>query len=221
LVSVKIGSEQIPYRIHKALLEHHSDYFRNALRQCWKEGNERQVVLGDLEPAAFDVFVDWMYTKTIPEQDAEWLEREADEEYYRYNCRVNLLRLKVYAVADRLGVQELLETINNNFVDENIVVPPCYEEIIYGFSNIPSGRRILDLMVATHCTYSSPTDDNAWQGQKELRNILPLDFLHQIAMRYQKICADRSWDEDLSACDYHEHVCNDERRRCEEKAEKA
>jgi hypothetical protein len=81
MVTVKVGPDHETYRIHKALLVHHSDYFRSALRQCWKEGDEWTVVLAELEPLAFDVFVDWLYTNRIPE-DAEnsWLQREADEE---------------------------------------------------------------------------------------------------------------------------------------------
>jgi hypothetical protein len=211
----------VNYRIHKALLEHYSDYFRNALRQCWKDGDERQVVLDDLEPEAFDVFVDWLYTKKIPETDKQWLEREADQEYWCYRGRVNLLRLKVYVVADRLGIQELLQRINNNFVDVNIYVPPRYEEVIYAFSNIPAGRRILEKMVDSYCTCSSPSDDDLGTGQKELRNKLPFDFLLQISRRYQQRESDRNWrddpDDELCACDYHEHASDEEREQCKGK----
>jgi hypothetical protein len=48
MVIVEIGPEHTTYRIQKALLMYHSDYFRKALQKCWKEGEERKVVIEDL-----------------------------------------------------------------------------------------------------------------------------------------------------------------------------
>jgi hypothetical protein len=219
MVTVKIGPEHAMYRIHKALLVHHSNYFRKALRGSWKEAEEGQVVLDDLEPAAFDVFVDWLYTKKIPETQQQWLTLEPNEDFYDYNCRMNMLRLKAYVVADRLGSQELLEMINNNYVDDNCDSPPWYKEINYAFSNIPSNRRILKLIVAAHCTYSRPNDDKQWADQTELGDILPLEFLLQVLKYYQQMVEDRSWEEQLYACPFHEHVTDEERQECSQKEE--
>jgi hypothetical protein len=219
MVNVKIGPEHATYRIHKALLVHHSDYFRNALCGSWKEAEEGQVVLNDLETSAFDVFVDWMYTKKIPETEQQWLTPEPDEGFYSYNCRMNLLRLKAYVVADRLGALELLQAINNNYVDDNCDGPPWYEEIIYAFSNIPSDRRILKLLVAAHCALSKADDDKQWADQKELRDNLPLEFLFQVLKYYQQMCEDRTWEEQLYACPFHEHTTDEEREKCKQKEE--
>jgi hypothetical protein len=221
MVTVEIGPEHATYRIHKALLVHHSDYFRNALRACWKEGEEKQVILDDLEPSAFDVFVDWLYTKRIPKTEQQWLMPEPGEEMYPYNCRMNLLRLKAYVVADRLGAQELLQAINNNYVDDASKGPPWYEEIIYAFANIPSERRILKVLVAAHCTYSQADDDGEWEDQTELRNNLPLEFLLQVLKCYQEICEGGKWGQLLGACVFHEHVTDKERQKCEQKEAEA
>jgi hypothetical protein len=214
MVAVKVGQKHATYWIHKALLEHHSDYFRSALRKCWKEGEEGQVILDDLQPAAFDVFVDWLYTKKVPEIDQQWLGRDVDEKLHQWEQRVCVLRLKVYVVADRLGVQELLETINNDYVNDNIGNWPWYGAVIYAFSNIPSGRRILEMMVASHCHHSGPNTEDTWKGQKELRDKLPLEFLLQIMTRYQQLRDDIGKYGHLLASDYHEHASNDERMMC-------
>jgi hypothetical protein len=220
MVTVKIGPEHTKYRIHKALLEYHSDHFRSALLEHWKEGQERQVVLDDLEPAAFDIFVDWLYTNKIPRTFAEWLAPEVNENSGTTRRRLGMLHLKAYVIADRLGVPELRETINNNYVTRNILVWPWYQEIIYAFSNIPSGRRILKFLVAIHCAHSERGNEYLLEGDLELRDKLPQEFLLQVMAHYQEMRAEGTWDEELRACEYHEHASDDERKNCEGKAGK-
>ena len=48
---LEIGPKHIKYCIHKALLVHHSEYFRNALKGPWKEAEEGVIRLEDVEPA--------------------------------------------------------------------------------------------------------------------------------------------------------------------------
>jgi len=217
---IDIEINHATYRVHEALLLHHSDYFRKALQQCWKEGEERKVVLNDLEPKAFDVFVDWLYTQKLPEKREDWLPLKTNEELPSYLPSVDVLRLKVYVIADRLGARDLLHAINNKFVDDEIESAPYYNSIIYAFDNIPSGRRILNLLVDSHCANSEEADDAEFQGGQELHSQLPHDFLLQVMHRYRQKCEDREWDEDLVACDYHEHASGEERKECKKKAEK-
>jgi hypothetical protein len=177
------------------------------------------VVLDDLEPAAFEIFVNWLYTSKIPVEWEEWLERKVGEEDYFYCCRISMLTLKAYVVADRLGVQELLELINNQYVDCNIQVPPWYEGVIYAFSNIPSGRRILGMMVATHCAFSL-TEFDELAGQEALRDRLPVEFLLQVFEFHQQMRSEKTWSKKPRACDYHEHASEEEREKCNRKTKK-
>ena len=216
---VNIEINHATYRVHEALLVHHSDYFRKALQQYWKEGEERKVVMNDLEPEAFDVFIDWLYTQKLPQKLEDWLPRDTDEDACSYDCRLDLLHLQVYVIADRLGTPELLHAINNAIVDEGITGVPYYKSIIYAFDNIPSGRWILKWLVDSYCANSEEADDAAFQGGDTLHSQLPHDFLLQAMRRYRQKCEDREWDEDLVACDYHEHASEEERKECKKKAE--
>jgi hypothetical protein len=199
----------------------HSDYFRTALHENWKEGQERLVVLDDVEPATFDIFVNWLYTKKLPEKEVQWIDADDEKDSYHYNCQINLFRLKVYVVADRLGAQEFLAMVNNDYMDSNIDRTPWYENVIYAFSNIPSGRRILRFLVATHCALSCPDGDDSMEGEEELRSKLPREFLLQVMMRYQVINTEENWNDALRACDYHEHASEEEREKCSQKKRKA
>ena len=50
-MTLEIGPKHIKYCLHKALLVHHSEYFRNALKGPWQEAEEGVIRLEDVEPA--------------------------------------------------------------------------------------------------------------------------------------------------------------------------
>jgi hypothetical protein len=46
-----VGPTRLKYYVHKILLVHHSEYFRNALKWPWKEAKEGVIILEDVESA--------------------------------------------------------------------------------------------------------------------------------------------------------------------------
>lgn len=59
VVVIKLGPKGIDYHVHKALLVHHSEYFRNALTGRWKESEEQAITLADVEPDACTYVPSW------------------------------------------------------------------------------------------------------------------------------------------------------------------
>ncbi|KAF3047297.1 hypothetical protein E8E11_008209 [Didymella keratinophila] len=49
LVNVRIGDDQTIYRVHKALLVEHSEYFKNAFNGSWKEAKDGIAPLEDVD----------------------------------------------------------------------------------------------------------------------------------------------------------------------------
>ncbi|KAF2133503.1 hypothetical protein P153DRAFT_274054, partial [Dothidotthia symphoricarpi CBS 119687] len=66
-VSVIRGNKTAKWNIPKALLSHHSEFFRKACNETFKEGFENKIVLPDCEPRMFQIFVQWIYFDTLPE----------------------------------------------------------------------------------------------------------------------------------------------------------
>jgi hypothetical protein len=50
VVILKAGPDQSQFHIHKALLVHHSEYFRKALNGLWKDAEEGVIKIEDVEP---------------------------------------------------------------------------------------------------------------------------------------------------------------------------
>jgi len=219
MISVEVGPQHDEYKIHREVLVYHSEYFRAALQGCWTENKERKVIIEDLEPAAFNIFVDWLYTRRIPSTVVAWGGSQEDGDNFSYSCRVSLLFFQTYVLADRLGAQELLNAVNNWIVGYQANSSPWYDTVIYAFDNIPAARRILSMLVESHCRYSEEDDDALHDGDHSLHTQLPNDFLFRVMKRYRQICEDRDWDREMNLCDYHEHVSEEERQKCKRKAE--
>jgi hypothetical protein len=78
-VTVGTGTEERTWTLPKALLSHHSRFFRAAFEQPFKEGLENKISLPEDNPLAFEVFHDWLLLKRLPENftdiaDLEWTE---------------------------------------------------------------------------------------------------------------------------------------------------
>lgn len=83
-VVVKVA-KAVDYSLHRALLVEHSEYFKKALNEPWKEAQDGVVRLEDVESSvcryrlgdrcmslltiAVDVFVDWLYAQMIPKRE--------------------------------------------------------------------------------------------------------------------------------------------------------
>jgi hypothetical protein len=67
-VAVDVGTRCRRFYVHKALLMEHSEFFKKALQGTWKEATDGIVILEDIKPAIFDIFVGWLHTGEIPEE---------------------------------------------------------------------------------------------------------------------------------------------------------
>jgi hypothetical protein len=127
---------------------------------------------------------------------------------------MNLQPLKTYILADRLGAHELLIAVSNQNVEISIDGACWYDTVIFTFKNIPSERRIVKLLVDTHCRYSEDCLVRKMAGEEKLQSQLPHEFLLRVMMRYRHMCKDRDWEQELRACDYQEHSSEEERGKC-------
>lgn len=74
IVIVEIGPDAKKFYVHKALLMHHSEYFKKALSGTWKEAQEGIVRLHDVEVEACEldqgleeseVYTDQAYSRSL------------------------------------------------------------------------------------------------------------------------------------------------------------
>ncbi|THY80361.1 hypothetical protein D6C92_10628 [Aureobasidium pullulans] len=65
IVVVEVGPEKQAFSIHKDLLCFYSDYFRGAFDSSFKEAAEGKLSLPTEDPAIFDIFNGFIYTRQL------------------------------------------------------------------------------------------------------------------------------------------------------------
>lgn len=219
-ITVLVGSQHSKFRVHEAVLVHHSDYFRKALPHTGLKQEQRTIIVSDLDAQAFAVFVTWMYTACLPATENDWptCTHQDDPSSNVFRRHQKLIRYKTYVLADRLGSNQFLKAVNNYIIDGDIGEAPWYDCVIYAFENIPADRPILKMMVDSHCA-DSFTEDDEIESERRLLAELPHTFLIRIMQCYRQMREDKVYDPDLNACDYHEHGSEVERVECKRKIE--
>ncbi|KAF2709295.1 hypothetical protein K504DRAFT_271438 [Pleomassaria siparia CBS 279.74] len=239
VVVIEVGPNKKKYYVHKDLLTHHSEYFYKTLRGSWIENKNQLIALEDVEPKIFDIFVNWLYTQEIPKDYDAWTSGSV-EDYdastsgsvedhdastsrgveidKNFGLSEDLMKIKAYVFGNRFLAHRFCRAVNNSLVDS--AFQECssfyYEEIIYAFENLPTGSRILTLLVDIQCAFWNGSSDRDFGGEIELRAQLPHDFLIRYMIRHGRIKEDPEGTE-LNRCSYHEHSSEEEKKACEEK----
>jgi hypothetical protein len=71
-VFVSCGANTQNWIIPKALLSHHSEFFRAACNRPFKEGTENKITLHDCYPKIFEGFVHWLYFAILRDDNPMW-----------------------------------------------------------------------------------------------------------------------------------------------------
>lgn len=223
-VTIEVGTERAKYQVSEAFLTHHSEYFKCALAGTWRKAPEHIVVLGsDVEPCIFNLFVEWLYTQTLPVLTPDW--RRIADPVHPFRVSVKMLRLKLYVFTDRFVVPGLRKQLNRAIVNDYESDCPCleeYETIMYVFNNLPPTDPILDLIVDRYfMVWRLDLDEFEDEGAY---NNLPHDFLLRFYKRVGKERRDDLTNRhqlfNMDFCSYHEHKTEADKLQCPHKTKK-
>lgn len=182
-------------------------------------------MLDDVEPAVFNVFVDWLYTQKLPPNWSEWKHVMAEKQGDSLTMRNWLL--KVYAFADRFVIPTLRTHANRAIIANcdyyTLANLPCCMETAFAFEHLPANDPILDLFVDLYCVYWNfgYTVEDYGLNNKFWFLQLPKELLVRYMIRTGKIreCNDLAIESKikLHCCSYHDHKSEEEQNRCQEK----
>jgi hypothetical protein len=174
-IIVKVGSEEKNYVLHKALLSHHSGYFRGALSGNFKETDDGVIPLEDVGTDAFEVFVDWIYNVQLPECVKHTI-AVSGSGFDPDNPTKISVRHRTYVLADRLLVPHLKRVLLNlSFGDYMRSSRPSMGLVVYLFNNLAEGDPILQLLIDAHCIND---------GVELYRRLSPMGHLEMLPARF-------------------------------------
>lgn len=178
MVTIRVGAEQVAYRVHEAVLTHHSGYFSGVLRSRMEEARTRAFALEDIEPHVFVAFVDWLYTQVLP-SDGDLQRRYYPEST---DIRRDAFLVSLYAFADRFLVPILKPAIIARLVDcFNILPRPSPAAITLAFNNLPAGNPVQKLLVDV---YRRAGRAAIFENDLQIMENLPPTFLCQVLIKY-------------------------------------
>lgn len=227
----------------------HSEFFKKALQGPWKEAADGTVILEDVEPVVFNIFVEWLYTGEIPKKkdDEESDNAEDDEDDIRdgehedqdddYGDGEDGLEeayisslVKTYTLGDRFLAPRYKHAVLDRLVEhmEFGIRPTWFRAIAYAYNNLPEKDPMLEALVDVHCRY---WNDGRFlsKEQKEHAKLVPTEFWIETSNVWEELCNPSGPRECeffskplLKPCDYHYHHQYDdcaERKKCEERHE--
>jgi hypothetical protein len=66
MVTVRVGRDKAPFKLHRALLSEKSLFFRNALKPGrWREGTRKVVFLAEVGAQEFKMYMHWVYKSRL------------------------------------------------------------------------------------------------------------------------------------------------------------
>jgi hypothetical protein len=213
--------------LHKALLTHHSEYFRNAFNGSWKEANDKLISLDDVEVVAVDIFANWLYTQQVPnssEVDSLADLENIDDKYDDDDSTITGYT-KALVFGARFMVPLFRKAVHDCIVDtllpkSNVPYePPCFTATKYAHENLSPNHKILELLLNYHCRYlvmGETEDDIAEWAEWDL----PPMLLIRMVARHSHRASESSgawWKVHLKRCDYHDHLNDQERKLCPNK----
>jgi hypothetical protein len=239
-VTIEIGDEEPKtYYIHRALLVHHSEYFRKALQGPWIEAKENRVVLKDVDEAVcrlndlklestgtsadlhkVKLFVHWLYVQQFPTKPSlhglDW------DDILNNGCETEwieglTIKINAYCFGDRILAprfrRAMSKAIADDLVHSELYIDQTRDLIDCAFDSVPADRPILQLIVDTFCATWEEKGSDA-----DTLSSFPKKFMMRVMRRYSELCV--SWPDDeenekkVVRC-YYEHAS------VEEKEEKA
>ncbi|KAI4684695.1 uncharacterized protein J4E88_004136 [Alternaria novae-zelandiae] len=233
-VVLEIGPQKQHYHVHKALLTHHSEYFRNAFNGSWKESDDKLVTLSDVDTVAVDIFVHWLYNQQMPNEhqcDSLHEQNMTSDEYVDDDTLITGFT-KALVFGDRFLAPIFRQAAHDCIVDTLINVedppasrpPPFFTATQYAMDNLPSNHSILDLFINVHCRHWDVSDYGRVDEKSGIADLLKQNLspvmLIRIVARYSSMAINLEcgwWNEELERCDYHDHVDDKEREGCERK----
>ncbi|CAI6338688.1 unnamed protein product [Periconia digitata] len=173
--TVQVGSDHQAYQVHRDLLTHHSEYFVTAFNGHWRESNGT-VVMDDVDPSVFNVFVHWLYAQDLPNDEEEWIRVAV----LPHNGNPPMSALEACAFGDRILAPKFFEAAWNAYVNMTWEsdVGTSYEEVRFVSDNLPAKDFLMQYLVLDQCRkwYHTTTTENL-RFEDLARENLPNEFM--------------------------------------------
>ncbi|KAF2491101.1 hypothetical protein BU16DRAFT_143574 [Lophium mytilinum] len=232
MVTIFVGTEKKPYTAHMDLLTHYSDYFHAMFKGSFKEAEERNTSMEDVEETLFGNFLDWLYHQTLPCPLSDYSLHPRPTRPtnpgtdLRTSAKLDIVT-RLYALGDQYEIPNLRRDAIDHVFDyyEREGVVPYYRSVILTYDLLPEDSPLCQLLIDRYIRKGYLASVHDYNENKELntdgklRADLPHAFLLGMMVKGLDTMADLAAGKkrkSMDVCDYHEHASDEEREKCKE-----
>jgi BTB/POZ domain len=182
---VIVGSIKASFIVHKSFVCNVSPFFQGACNSLFKEALSDEVYLPTADPDAFDIFMDWIYTRRIryPKWPLDKTSQLDSEAWW-------LLVAKAYLLANYLQCTEfgntLVDFISRSVTRKQVKSPPGSSVITLVYNSTMDDCGLRRLLVAWLVWR---TESSSWNNEREIRSSfsgLPAEYACDVMIKSQK-----------------------------------
>lgn len=157
MITVAVGTNGNTYPVHESLICESSDLFQTARKPEWSEANSGVVDLSDEIPDIFEVYLHWLYFKTLSTVQNQ---RPSSNTEYMELAQCYILGEKLLDVKFKNAVIDAMIDVLRNQPEDDLFIPgPLTVEIIYkGTTEDSLARTLLVDMWAAKAGKSGKAD---------------------------------------------------------------
>ncbi|KAE9969166.1 hypothetical protein BLS_005464 [Venturia inaequalis] len=203
MVTISIGEdfgEKQDYILPMEYLTSVSPYFENAFKGSFREAVEKKISLANVEVETFGIYVEWLNSHKIVDENGEAFAGENAIEISRH-----AVLLKLYLFADEYDHPQLRRDVLEVFIRHTNKYTHCVgvETTSKAYDRLPANSPLLRFLVDHYACEWSP-------ASTATETFPPIQFLYMLAikLRAQADCLQlprRVQSPYLNDCDYHEH----------------
>lgn len=203
--------------VHNSIASKSSRYIQSALKNDWKEGQEKHVSLTEHEPDALEAYINWLYTEEVTLKDAEEKcqhhETSSSQQTRESDCRFkhSLKLVKMYILGDYLNDMQFCNAVID-VLEYMKGCPPGIDAIIWVWAHTMRGcplrTLILERWAASLDTGAATTVEFMKKHDLNVPKEFLFDFLALMGAQLSSVRARRPKAKKSleQKCRFHKHV---------------
>jgi BTB/POZ domain len=184
-VRVSVGPAKASFSVHKNLVCKISPFFRGACNSLFKEALNDEIYLPEQDPEAFDIFLEWLYTRLI-----RFFPHPLNEQDIAENNAWWILVTQMYVLAQYLQItsfgNDVIDLIGRSIAQEQVLRNPQSEAIDLLYNSTIGGCGLRRLYVALSVWRTNPDSFTNVKGWKAYLEGCPAEYSHDLVISLQR-----------------------------------
>lgn len=208
------GGEAREFMVYKSYVTKSSKFFKAAMTQDWKEAREKRITIPDHDPAAFEGYLNWVYSKQITlKGDKQLCDHCIEDKVDEAGClsTQSMELTNMYIIGDYLDDKRFCNAVMDDLKDLAIqsACTPSPQTVCHVWECTSPSSPLRKLFLQDMASMIYTDENGSWLKDEETPKDFVVDLLVFVGQRSEKFLG-KVWQDDLNRleekCSFHLHV---------------